>query len=103
MQLVPGLIAQLKVDNLTTLATGKKGKARSAKEQSVEERRKELAAMLAGSGEATGAEDDQDEQMLAKSKNQIGMEWGSVAVFGCGNDCVGFNEEWVGVEWEEGS
>lgn len=106
MQLVPGMIAKLKVDNLTTLATVKKGKlSRTNKEQSVEERRKELAAMLAGSSaEAPGAaEDDQDEELLAKSKNQIGMEWGSVAVYGCGNDCVGFGEEWVGVEWEEGS
>jgi pre-rRNA-processing protein TSR4 len=28
------------------------------------------------------------------------MEWGTVMVFGCSGDCVGFGEEWVGVEWE---
>ena len=28
------------------------------------------------------------------------MEWGSIYVFGCEADCVGFGEEWVGVDWE---
>ncbi len=29
------------------------------------------------------------------------MEWGTILVFGCEKDCVGFGEEWVGVEWEQ--
>jgi len=47
-----------------------------------EERRAELQKMMKG-------EVDSGE-----------MEWGTVMVFGCEKDCVGFSEEWVGIEWE---
>lgn len=53
-----------------------------------EEERKIELARLAGEG-AGGGGDGLD-----------GMEWGTVVVFGCKSDCIGFGEEWVGVEWE---
>lgn len=84
LQLVPSLISQLQPDCLTT--TGDVAKKSSGK-QTEEERKKELAKIAAalrdGGGDAVGE-----------------MEWGSIVVFGCENDCVGFAEEWVGVEWE---
>jgi pre-rRNA-processing protein TSR4 len=96
MQLVPGLISVLKPESLTTEGIKKKKKSKKVKQdQSAEERQKEIAAMLAGkSGEAS-------EEGLEVS--EAGMEWGTVMVFGCKKDCVGFGEEWVGVEWEEAS
>lgn len=94
MQLVPGLISSLSPESLTT--TGKKPSKRKNKDtQTVEERRKELAALLAGGANANGQLDDETMQTSG------GMEWGTILVFGCEKDCVGFGEEWVGVEWEQ--
>jgi pre-rRNA-processing protein TSR4 len=66
--------------------TGKADKKGGKKGQSEEERKKELAKLAGGD---QGGGDELGE-----------MEWGSVLVFGCQGDCVGFGEEWVGVEWE---
>ena len=30
-----------------------------------------------------------------------GMDWGTIILAVCGNDCAGNNEEWIGVQWEE--
>lgn len=51
-------------------------------------------------GKKTEAERREELRRLADGEAVEGMEWGSVLVFGCVNDCVGFGEEWVGVEWE---
>jgi pre-rRNA-processing protein TSR4 len=83
LQLVPSLISTLSPDSLST--TGKAEKKAGGKKQSEDERKKELAKLAGG---VEGEEDG------------LGMEWGSVVVFGCKRDCVGFGEEWVGVEWE---
>lgn len=90
------MISYLSPERLSTT-----GKAPSKKKQksaaSLEERRKEVQALLQGksvSGE--GEQVDEAQQGVG-----MGMEWGSVVVFGCEGDCVGFTEEWVGVEWEE--
>ena len=61
--------------------TGEEGQ-KAKKQMTEEERRAELQKMMKG-------EVDSGE-----------MEWGTVMVFGCEKDCVGFSEEWVGIEWE---
>jgi pre-rRNA-processing protein TSR4 len=102
MQLVPGLIAELKTEMLSL--SGEK-KVKKNRKQTEEERKRELAVLLGkasakdlvkpGEGNVEG-ETEED-----RLKSETGMEWGTVMVFGCENDCVGFGEEWVGVEWEE--
>ncbi|WVF68710.1 hypothetical protein IAT40_003482 [Kwoniella sp. CBS 6097] len=83
LQLVPTLISVLQPSSLST--TGEVPKI--AKGTSTEaERKKELARLAAAAKESA---DENGE-----------MEWGTVMVFGCEKDCVGFSEEWVGVEWE---
>jgi pre-rRNA-processing protein TSR4 len=82
LQLVPSLISVLVPSAITT--TGKEPEGTKEVKAMSEEQRKEELAKLA-SGEEGGGE---------------GMEWGTVMVFGCEKDCVGFREEWVGVEWE---
>ncbi len=104
MQLVPGLISALTPESLTTEGSKRKTKKKKSRDgQSAEERRKEIEALLAG--RSTGGGDDaeggaQGETGLGEV-SETGMEWGTVMVFGCKADCVGFGEEWVGVEWEE--
>jgi pre-rRNA-processing protein TSR4 len=101
MQLVPGLISVLKPELLTTSgATTKRSKKNKkiTSSQTAEERRKEIAAML--SGRPAGQDEDGDGDGVGEVA-EAGMEWGTVMVFGCKSDCVGFGEEWVGVEWEE--
>ena len=80
MQLVPSLISSLLPDMITT--TGDQAEKKAKKQMTEEERKAELQRLI--KGEAEGGE----------------MEWGTVMVFGCERDCVGFSEEWVGVEWE---
>ena len=63
------------------LSTDGKAPKKKAQNKSEAERREEL-------------------RKLAEGQAVDGMEWGSILVFGCVNDCVGFGEEWVGVEWE---
>lgn len=99
LQLVSSMISYLSPERLST--TGKAPSKKSKKSTagaSLEERRKEVEALLQGksvSGQ-DGVELDKAQQGVG-----MGMEWGSVLVFGCEGDCVGFAEEWVGVEWEE--
>ncbi|RSH90789.1 hypothetical protein EHS25_009964 [Saitozyma podzolica] len=82
LQLVPSLISVLVPSSITT--TGKEPEGtKEVKAMSEAERKEELAKLA--SGQEGGGE---------------GMEWGTVMVFGCEKDCVGFREEWVGVEWE---
>ncbi len=101
MQLVPGLISALKPELLTTSGAKRSKKSKKKKSaaatQTAEERKKEIAAMLSG-GSTEGEEGEGDGLGQVA---EAGMEWGTVMVFGCRNDCVGFGEEWVGVEWEE--
>ena len=80
MQLVPSLISTLLPDMITT--TGDQAEKKAKKQMTEEVRKAELQRLI--KGEADGGE----------------MEWGTVMVFGCERDCVGFSEEWVGVEWE---
>lgn len=82
MQLVPSLINSLRPEAITTTGSPNKSELKSDKSQSEEERKKELARLAAG------------------EIDEVGMEWGTIMVFGCEADCVGFSEEWVGVEWE---
>lgn len=96
LQLVSSMISYLSPERLCTT-----GKAPSKKKQksavSLEERRKEIKALLQGKNAgAQGEEVDQAQQGVG-----MGMEWGSVVIFGCEGDCEGFTEEWVGVEWED--
>lgn len=122
MQLVPGLISELKVDSLSLSGEKSKserssGKGNKSKAQSEEERKLELAVLLGrakpeelakfrarqvqetcSASSAGGSEVDTEQAVL---RGESGMEWGTVMVFGCEKDCVGFGEEWVGVEWEE--
>jgi pre-rRNA-processing protein TSR4 len=88
LQLVPSLISVLRPQSLTT--TGAAAPAKSGK-VTEDERRKELARIAKGlKGDAEGDE-----------KADVGeMEWGNIMVFGCENDCVGYGEEYVAVEWE---
>ncbi|ORY31804.1 programmed cell death protein 2 [Naematelia encephala] len=82
LQLVPSLISALQPDSLSTTGRpAKKGK----KNQTEEERKKELARLAGGLGDEGGLGE---------------MEWGTVLVFGCSADCTGVGEEWVAVEWE---
>lgn len=83
LQLVPQLINVLRPHALST--TGAARESASGR-QSEAERRAEI--MRLAKGEARG-EGDVGE-----------MEWGTIMVFSCKNDCVGVGEEWVGVEWE---
>lgn len=78
LQLVPSLISVLRPSMLSTDGKAPKKKAQNKSEA---ERREEL-------------------RKLAEGQAVEGMEWGSILVFGCASDCVGFGEEWVGVEWE---
>jgi pre-rRNA-processing protein TSR4 len=100
VQLVSSMISYLAPERLSTTGKAPSRKKRSAAEKakSLEERRKEVEALLQGKSfnSAEGGEVDQAQQGVG-----MGMEWGSVVVFGCEGDCVGFTEEWVGVEWEE--
>ncbi|KAJ9111381.1 hypothetical protein QFC19_001149 [Naganishia cerealis] len=106
LQLVSSMISYLAPERLSTTGKApskKKNKptgaaGASGKEKSLEERRKEVEALLQGKNLdiAEGEEVDQAQQGVG-----MGMEWGSVVVFGCEGDCVGFSEEWVGVEWED--
>ena len=87
LQLIPHLISILPPDALTTTGSSNCAGKRDAVKVNEEERKKELARIAAGleggAGEGVGE-----------------MEWGSIFVFGCESDCVGFGEEWVEVEWE---
>ncbi|KAJ9114643.1 hypothetical protein QFC22_005519 [Naganishia vaughanmartiniae] len=101
VQLVSSMISYLAPERLSTTGKApskKKKKSAAEKAKSLEERRKEVEALLQGKSldTAEGGEVDQAQQGVG-----MGMEWGSVVVFGCEGDCVGFSEEWVGVEWEE--
>lgn len=110
MQLVPGLIAELKTEHLSLTGDKKRrGGNKKKKQQTEEERRRELAVLL---GRASAkdlpkpADDGEDERTTVEReedrlRGETGMEWGTIMVFGCERDCVGFGEEWVGVEWEE--
>ena len=110
MQLVPGLIAELKTEQLS-LTGEKKRRSKKKKIQTDEERRRELAVLLGRasakdlpkSTTADAADDDRTpvEREEDELKAETGMEWGTIMVFGCERDCVGYGEEWVGVEWEE--
>ena len=110
MQLVPGLIAELKTEQLS-LTGEKKRRSKKKKTQTDEERRRELAVLLGRasakdlpkSTTADAADDDRTpvEREEDELKAETGMEWGTIMVFGCERDCVGYGEEWVGVEWEE--
>ena len=82
LQLVPSLITSLRPDSITTTGSAPKASEKEKVAQSEEERKKELARLAAG------------------EIDDMGMEWGTVMVFGCEADCVGVGEEWVGVEWE---
>jgi pre-rRNA-processing protein TSR4 len=82
MQLVPSLISTLRPDMMTT--TGEKAEQKAKKQLTEAERKAELQRMAKGEGDGEDSE----------------MEWGTVMIFGCEKDCVGFREEWVGVEWE---
>jgi pre-rRNA-processing protein TSR4 len=110
MQLTPGLIAELKTESISL--TGEKDKKRkNKKKQTDEERRRELAVLLGRASAkdmppiAAGETQEDDRTPVEREEDQLrqesGMEWGTVMVFGCEQDCVGFGEEWVGVEWEE--
>ncbi|KAJ9104476.1 hypothetical protein QFC21_001972 [Naganishia friedmannii] len=100
VQLVSSMISYLAPERLSTTgkAPSKKKKSAAEKAKSLEERRKEVEALLQGKNldSTEGEEVDQAQQGVG-----MGMEWGSVVVFGCEGDCVGFSEEWVGIEWEE--
>lgn len=87
MQLLPSLISILRPETLSTTGSAPETKPRAALTE--EERKKELMRLAKGDDEGSDGGDSID-----------GMEWGNVLVFGCKNDCVGFGEEWVGVEWE---
>jgi pre-rRNA-processing protein TSR4 len=110
MQLVPGLIAELKTEHLSLTGDKKRrGGNKKKKQQTEEERRRELAVLL-GRASANDlpkpADDGEDERTPVEReedrlRGETGMEWGTIMVFGCERDCVGFGEEWVGVEWEE--
>lgn len=113
MQLVPGLIAELKTEKLCLTSNDKKRRNKKKKtQQTDEERRRELAVLLGrasakdlprsttevGAGEDERTPEEREEDRL---RAETGMEWGTIMVFGCERDCVGFGEEWVGVEWED--
>lgn len=91
MQLLPSLISILRPESLST--TGSASQPKPQVPQSEEERKKELVRLAKGDDD-TGAEDNDGGEAID------GMEWGNVLLFGCKNDCVGFGEEWIGVEWE---
>lgn len=76
-QLVPQLINILRPSALST--TGEAPVVNTKLSEA--DRRAELARLAKGDGEGE-------------------MEWGTIMVFACRNDCVGVQEEWVGVEWE---
>lgn len=40
-------------------------------------------------------------ELEAEDLSLDGMDWGTVILAVCSNDCDGNNEEWVGVQWEE--
>lgn len=40
-------------------------------------------------------------ELEAEDLSLEGMDWGTVILAVCSNDCDGNNEEWVGVQWEE--
>ncbi|WWC88319.1 uncharacterized protein L201_003227 [Kwoniella dendrophila CBS 6074] len=87
LQLVPYLISVLEPRNIST--TGEVP-IKANKKLSEEERKKEL--------------NDLANKIKSNNKDNLDeegeMEWGNILVFGCENDCIGFNEEFVGVEWE---
>lgn len=85
MQLVPSLITLLTPDTVST--TGDASAPKDKKAQTEDERKAELKRLA--KGEAAAGADEEGE-----------MEWGTIMVFGCERDCVGYTEEWVGVEWE---
>lgn len=40
-------------------------------------------------------------ELEAEDDSFEGMDWGTIILAVCGNDCEGWAEEWVGVQWEE--
>jgi pre-rRNA-processing protein TSR4 len=40
-------------------------------------------------------------ELEADDMSLDGMDWGTIILAVCGNDCAGSNEEWLGVQWEE--
>ncbi|KAK4685357.1 pre-rRNA-processing protein TSR4, partial [Tremellales sp. Uapishka_1] len=76
LQLVPSLITLLRPENLSS--DGRAGQDGQKKQVSEEERKRLLAKIAAG-------EDGEENE----------MEWGTIMVFGCKNDCVGFSEEYI--------
>ncbi|OCF75505.1 hypothetical protein I204_04361 [Kwoniella mangroviensis CBS 8886] len=90
LQLTPYLISLLKPDTIST--TGQEGDKKNAQEKLTEEERKKELQELAQKIKAGNAD----------GNDEVEMEWGNIMVFGCENDCIGLNEEVVGVEWEMG-
>lgn len=41
------------------------------------------------------------DELEAEDISVEGMDWGTVILATCKRDCEGWNEEWVGVQWEE--
>ncbi|WRT66713.1 uncharacterized protein IL334_003676 [Kwoniella shivajii] len=89
LQLVPSLISLLKPSTITTTGESDNNSSKETK-QSEEERKRELMELAKKVKEGSTVDEDEVNE----------MEWGTVMVFGCQNDCVGWNEEFVGVEWE---
>ncbi|WWC71094.1 uncharacterized protein I206_105047 [Kwoniella pini CBS 10737] len=87
IQLVPYLISLLTPNTIST--TGEIS-VDAKKKLTEEERKKELNDLAKKIKE--GKRDDVINE----------MEWGTIMVFACKRDCIGFTEEFVGVEWEMG-
>lgn len=96
VQLVSSMISYLSPERLSTTGKAPSKKSKKSTATTLEARRKEVEALLQGKAVTDGAEVDKAQEGVG-----MGMEWGSVVVFGCEGDCVGFTEEWVGVEWED--
>lgn len=84
LQLVPQLINVLRPSSLSTTGAPPEQPKKGA--QTEEERRAEIMRLAKGEARGDGEAGE--------------MEWGTIMVFSCKNDCVGVGEEWVGVEWE---
>ncbi|RXK36268.1 hypothetical protein M231_06472 [Tremella mesenterica] len=94
VQLVPTLISLLSPDTLTT--TGKNVVKKKGKLSEVQRKKEIVKLTRQGINNLDEKKDGESEE-----EEEIGeMEWGSILVFGCQDDCEGCKEEWVEVEWE---
>ncbi|WWC96431.1 hypothetical protein V866_003299 [Kwoniella sp. B9012] len=91
LQLTPYLISLLNPDTISTTGQSSGDKKHGREKMTEEERKKELQELA-----------QKIKAGYADGNDETEMEWGNIMVFGCENDCIGLNEEVVGVEWEMG-